>query len=693
MSSVVEECPPSEFAELPASEKLGSAKSTKTRKGGGDSTTKFDDQVEIPAAVEAATLRRSKEEDEIVKSAYFTGTDLTEMSEDRNQVPEHPSSVSEVTSFQRSPLGSWLQQRVLFLVLFTILVLTTSAVLFVYGPSDVYQGIVSILLKFNPVSEKQDHQLGQEDLETEKNHPSRTKTQTGRLKTKESCGRTPSSKKKSKSGSNHKTGAENTGGTPSKRDKHRSKNLGANHKTQMTTSTQEQQENDDNNKWHEVTTKSRSGKARPPSREEQDIFPCGNKTENLPPIETPNQTTNINQSPRSASAQLKSNQLPRLNIDQEGLRGPSEEPRERTEAPESPMERILVSTGLAECTAAGLGTTMNSSGAFSDDSGLDLTTPSFPASQMNGLTQIKAEICTERKTASPFHRQQGPAQMSPFAASMDLPFSPSNPAFVQNPVLPPESLSCSSSLSPAMHPALSKANQNSRDSIQSEAMTFQTRITCLLQNLRTKPFSQNTVSQCHGSMDSRRHQMEDLGFRNNTQQRLNNAGFGLSSGSRSMSLSGNLNNRIGSVGQVPYLTNEVYLHSQNTQIPSEFHFNRQMSCGLPPQSFTIGPRLNHRAESLPLSRSEYPRSPQKTRPAIKGFFQHPLTNDCSLFSSNPSIWSVDLSVDKEFVNSSISGNRFNSSLDPGNCNTEFQQNVDFKTYLPDQLLSDNNSTG
>eukprot|EP00210_Caulerpa_lentillifera_P000239 g232.t1 len=634
------------------------------------------------------------------------------------------------------------KKYVLILLTLLILVSTISAILFVYGPADVLQWILSSIIysakKFVPEQRKQDQRLSEEnieseDLETEKLHQFRASNKNGKLKSKDSGGRSPTfSKKKAKPQSNQKLSMENNNGTnSSKKDKHKSKSHGPVSIKTGVSKTQEKHEqevheNGGSNKWQEVTTKGRSGRSRSSSRDEADIFPCGsNRT-----VTSPSPPTTTTKTTTTTMIKTNSTEIPQPSTPDnphptsEGFsdsppcsvldRVQKDKPEKLVEEPKVKPEKIKtkeVETGTGgggliedHCTALQL--TMSTSGAFSDDSGLDIVaTANSPVFPVNGIHQIKTEAYSDRKTVSPFYRQQSPGKQSPFASSIDLPLSAVNSPFspvpgfqmesgfpLMTPSLPPTVMQRSSPTSPLHY------HRNDTGS------SSQSRISCLLQNLKTNPFSQNTVSQCHSPLGVKRLQSEDLGGRSPPPPaRIASGGaYGLLDVSRSSSQSGNLNNRIGSSGPFSYLVNEGLMPQQSAQqLGPNFRLNRQFSGGLQhPQSFPSVSDINQRTGSLPLNGSQYSVSSSPKTDLATNLPQHPLSNDCSLFSSNPSIWSVDLAVDKEFVNSSINGTRFNSPSKAaagggggGGGRKEFNKNVDFKMCLPDHLLSDTNAAG
>eukprot|EP00210_Caulerpa_lentillifera_P004107 g3917.t1 len=599
----------------------------------------------------------------------------------------------------RTQLESCLQRKsvLLFLFVLLVLILVSSALLFVYGASDICQAILLSIMKLNPALQtSSNHGLnktsgGNEDVKNERSQLPRTKNRVCKMKPRDTTSvKSSSSKKKSKSGINQKSPSEFNGRSNSKSNKNKTKNLGANNKTQTTKAKvkQEQQENDDNNSWKEVVTKNRSAKNRPPSREEQDIFPSEQKTDISSTGDIPSSPSTV-QEPQSGefSESCVSEEFTRVHREETGQ---LDLPRLDKNGVQEAQQRETASSELITVSNTELNLTMSSSGAFSDDS--VSPPPSSSVMQFTGTLETPTtELSLEQKTSMP--RQQ-----SPFAAA--------NPVFLQTLSSASESPSSTAFMPSALSPVFDRNHPNGFNSVQNEALTFQSRISCLLRNLRSKPFSKNTVSQCHSPMETRRLLLEDFQYRNGPPQRLNSGGFGLLENRSTLSLSGNLNNRLGGSGQLPHFISESYLstHQQSGGVIQSRRgsngLNRQMSCGLLPASYppaTGAPRLGQRTGSLPSSGARYPLSSQTNRATMTG---HPLTRDCSWFSSNPSIWSVDLSVDSEFVNSSISANRFNSQLANGNgeikCfNTteSFQQNIDLKGCLPDQLLSDTNMTG
>jgi len=237
--------------------------------------------------------------------------------------------------------------------------------------------------------------------------------------------------------------------------------------------------------------------------------------------------------------------------------------------------------------------------------------------------------------------QLSPVQQSPFAASTDVPFFSSSPVR-------------------AGYPTIQSPTEQQ----------FQSKVDCLLRNLRNKPFSVHPVSSSpHPPLRRSVTDLEEQMLAN----RLTALNLQTFSGSLdpAFSASGMLNNRLAPSFQ-PQLTDDVRM-------------TRQMSGGLP---MTRPSRLmSQRAGSLPLAQPQnqsfYPLSRQgsiKTCPSSA----LTLSTDCSLFSSNPSIWSVDLAVDRDLVKSSMPSN---SNVMESSSASEFQ-NLDFKRCLPDQLLTE-----
>ena len=323
---------------------------------------------------------------------------------------------------------------------------------------------------------------------------------------------------------------------------------------------------DANNEWKEVMHNKPKGRTPRVKQEEERLFP---------------QTTTTTTAKKLPSSQpITPKTPPQL---------PPTVPNNKTEgdATVKPIKTRQESSddvaSLDEPTIS-LQMTMTSSGAFSDE------------------TCHSGRAFCSLPCGEPAALQQSPVQQSPFATSMDLPFSSSYATEEQ----------------------------------------VQSKIDCLLRNLRNKPFFAYPVTQ--SPLHPIRRSVTDVDDQMINQRRCQQlpSFLGGSLLDPALSSSGSLNNRM--------------------SLPTGYSFggeNPQRSySGLPPMS--LASRMQQRAGSLPLTSTHSSMtsflptrrqghtlpvtSPAPHYETSSGSVQHPyaLSRDCSLFSSNPSIWSVDL---------------------------------------------------
>ena len=317
---------------------------------------------------------------------------------------------------------------------------------------------------------------------------------------------------------------------------------------------------DANNEWKEVMHNKPKGRTPRVKQEEEKVFPQ-TAAKKLPPSQPVTPKT----PPQLPPA------VPNNKTERDALVKPIKTRQECSDDAAS-LDEPTISLQM----------TMTSSGAFSDE------------------TCHSGRAFCSLPCGEPAMLQQSPVQQSPFASSMDLPFSSSYATEEQ----------------------------------------VQSKIDCLLRNLRNKPFFAYPVTQ--SPLHPIRRSATDIEDQMITQRRSQQlpSFLGGSLLDPTLSSSGALNNRMS-------LPNGYAFGSENPQ--------RSYS-GLPPMS--LASRMQQRAGSLPLTSTHsmtgylatrrqghtLPVTSHAAHYETTASPQHPyaLSKDCSLFSSNPSIWSVDL---------------------------------------------------
>jgi len=540
----------------------------------------------------------------------------------------HPQHSLEMPAPLVSPVEKWtkqlcdviLRREILMAGLGVVLTVSSvSALLFVYGVSDVWSGILSFwystrnaVERFRQsVHEDLPRQCDEQQLSMEKSPSKQNGKHNARVKNKDVCMNGKSaSKKRNKSHPSPKPRNDQTDATY-KKDTRKDKKTLTKGKQMKGRS---EDEHDENNDWQEVMHSKQKGRSVRPKQvleEEEKIFPQPKPAPARQPTSQPvtPKTPELQHQPPTA---IKSEECVTPAIKPIKTNSHSAVHKEPWSAVEDPNENLHL--------------TMTTSGAFDERS----LTNRFAMSQMPfSDTQFV---------------QQSPVQQSPFAASTDLPFFNSSPVR-------------------GGYPGIQSPTTEEQ---------FQSKVDCLLRNLRSKPFSVHPVSSSpHHPLRRSVTDLEEQVLVNRlTALNLQHSMSG--SLDPAFSASGMLNNRLTPAFLQPQLTDDIRM-------------TRQMSGGL---SLTRPSRLmSQRAVSLPLAppqnQTGFPLCSQgsmKTCPKNP----HTLSNDCSLFSSNPSIWSVDLAVDRDLVKSSMPNNaRFKTSAFASE-----EQSLDFKRCLPDQLLTE-----